>query len=124
MNQVNSLILEGHLVADPVFSEPLAGFKKSSFTIGVNRFYQNKERKNEKEVSYFDIEMYGENCKRFFENNPQKGDKIRTAGYLKQDNWKKDGKTFSKVYMVCNYFDLSKRKLSKSQTKKEPEIER
>lgn len=124
MNQVNSLILEGHLVADPVFSEPLAGFKKSSFTIGVNRFYQNKEGKNEKEVSYFDIEMYGENCKRFFENNPQKGDKIRTAGYLKQDNWKKDGKTFSKVYMVYNYFDLSKRKLSKSQTKKEPEIER
>ena len=59
MNQLNSIILEGNLVKDSVLSEPVEGFKVCNFTMGVNRFYKNKNDEGVEEVSYFDVEAYG-----------------------------------------------------------------
>ena len=51
MNQLNSIILEGNLVKDSVLSEPVEGFKVCNFTMGVNRFYKNKNDEGVEEVS-------------------------------------------------------------------------
>ena len=58
MNQLNSLILEGNLVKDAVLTEPAPGFKKCVFTMGVNRFYKNKNNEAVNEASFFDVEAY------------------------------------------------------------------
>ena len=60
MNQLNSLILEGNLVKDAVLTEPAPGFKKCVFTMGVNRFYKNRNNESVNEASFFDVEAYNQ----------------------------------------------------------------
>ena len=105
MNQLNSLILEGNLVKDPVLSEPSTGFKVCKFSIAVNRFYKNKQSEGVEEVSFFEVEAYGnvaESCAKF----GKKGRGLRVVGRLKQNAWKDDsGKTFSKVFVVAEHIE-------------------
>ena len=105
MNQFNSLILEGNLVKDAVLTEPVTGFKKASFTIGVNRWYKNRNGEGVTEVSFFDVEAYG-NMAEFTSGKALKGRGVRVVGRLKQDTWKdSDGKTASRVYVVAEHIE-------------------
>ena len=105
MNNLNSLILEGNLVRDSVLSEPVPGFKKCHFTIGVNRFYKNKNNEDIQEASFFDVEAYG-NMAEYCESKAKKGRGVRVVGRLKQDTWKdSNGKTVSKVYVVAEHIE-------------------
>lgn len=108
MNQLNSLILEGNVVRDSVLTEPCTGFKKLSFTIGVNRFYKNAQGEEVNEASFFDIEAYG-NIAEHAARYAKKGRGLRIVGRLKQDTWKtEDGKSMSKVYVVAEHIEYKK----------------
>ena len=106
MNQLNSLILEGNLVKDAVLTEPAPGFKKCVFTMGVNRFYKNKNNEAVNEASFFDVEAYNqvaEYC--------TKGRGVRVVGRLKQDTWKDtSGKTASRIYVVAEHIEYKPEK--------------
>ena len=105
MNQLNSLILEGNLVRDYVLSEPVPGFKKCAFSVGVNRFYKNKKNEDVNEVSFFDVEAYGKMAE-YCEEKAKKGRGVRVVGRLKQDTWKdSNGKSVSKVYVVAEHIE-------------------
>lgn len=105
MNQLNSIIVEGNLVRDAVLSEPAAGFKVCHFTIGVNRYYKNKNDEGVEEVSYFDVEAYGK-CAEYCESKGKKGRGVRVVGRLKQDTWKDDNdKMKSKIYVVAEHIE-------------------
>ena len=105
MNQLNSLILEGNLVRDAVLAEPAPGFKKSSFSIGVNRFYKNKNNEDVNEVSFFDVEAYGKMAE-YCELKAKKGRGVRVVGRLKQDTWKdSNGKSASRIYVVAEHIE-------------------
>ena len=62
MNQLNSIIVEGNLVRDAVLSEPAAGFKVCHFTIGVNRYYKNKNDEGVEEVSEELLKDFSTSC--------------------------------------------------------------
>ena len=116
MNQLNSLILEGHLVRDSVPSEPSPGFKKCSFTMGVNRYYKNKNNQDVNEVSYFDVEAYGTMAE-YCAEKAKKGRGVRVVGRLKQDTWKdNDGKTASRVYVVAEHIEYKPEKKMEAAT--------
>ena len=105
MNQLNSLILEGNLVRDAVLAEPAPGFKKCSFTMGVNRFYKNRKNEDVNEASFFDVEAYG-NMAEYCSLKAKKGRGVRVVGRLKQDTWKdSEGKTASKIYVVAEHIE-------------------
>ncbi|MCR5188336.1 MAG: single-stranded DNA-binding protein [Treponema sp.] len=105
MNQLNSIILEGNLVKDSVLSEPASGFKVCRFTIGVNRFYKNKNDEGVEEVSYFDVEAYGKTAE-YCEKKAKKGRGIRVVGRLKQNVWKdSENKTQTKVFVVAEHIE-------------------
>lgn len=105
MNNLNSLILEGNLVRDSVLSEPAPGFKKCMFTIGVNRFYKNRNNQDVNEASFFDVEAYG-NMAEYCGEKAKKGRGVRVVGRLKQDTWKdSNGKSTSKVYVVAEHIE-------------------
>ncbi|MBP5519685.1 MAG: single-stranded DNA-binding protein [Treponema sp.] len=105
MNQLNSLILEGNLVRDAVLLEPSPGFKKCVFTVGVNRFYKNKNNEDVNEVSFFDIEGYGKIAE-YCEQKGKKGRGVRVVGRLKQDVWKNtEGKSNSRIYVVAEHIE-------------------
>lgn len=105
MNQLNSLILEGNLVRDAVLTEPVAGFKKLTFSVGVNRFYKNRNNEDVDEVSFFDVEAYGKMAEYNVEK-AVKGRGIRVVGRLKQDTWKdSNGKTASRIFVVAEHIE-------------------
>lgn len=105
MNQLNSLIVEGNLVRDAVLSEPAPGFKKCLFTVGVNRFYKNKNNEDVNEVSFFDVEVYGKMAE-YCGVKATKGRGVRVVGRLKQDTWKNsEGKTASRVFVVAEHIE-------------------
>lgn len=106
MNQLNSLILEGNLVRDPVILEPSAGFKICKFSLGVNRFYKNKKDEGVDEVSFFDVETYGKLAEYCIKVG-KKGRGVRVVGRLKQDSWKDDsGKSMNRVYVIAEHIEF------------------
>lgn len=105
MNNLNSIIIEGNVVRKNEIMEPVAGFKKYAFSIGVNRWHVNKDGEGVSEVSYFDVETYGKMAE-YTEKKATKGRGIRVVGRLKQDAWEdKDGKKHSKVFVVAEHIE-------------------
>ena len=105
MNQLNSLILEGNLVKDAVLTEPAPGFKKCVFTMGVNRFYKNRNNEAVTEASFFDVEAYNQVAE-WCGKKATKGRGVRVVGRLKQDTWKDEaGKSASRIYVVAEHIE-------------------
>ena len=105
MNQLNSIILEGNLVANAELSEPTKGFKVCRFSLGVNRFTKSLNGESIDEVSFFDVEAYGklaETC----EKNCSKGRGVRVVGRLKQNRWKNsEGKNVSRIIIIAEHIE-------------------
>ena len=109
MNQTNSIIVDGNLVKDALFSEPKAGFKVCKMSMAVNRWYKDENGTSIDRVSYFDIEAYG-NSAEFCNKYAKKGTPMRVVGRLQQDRWtNKEGKADSKVYIVAEHIEVLKR---------------
>ena len=105
MNQLNSIILEGNLVRDVEITEPMAGFKVAKGTIGVNRYYKNRNNEDVNEASFFDVDSYG-NIAEFFAEKGKKGRGVRVVGRLKQDTWKdSEGKSHSRVFVIAEHIE-------------------
>ncbi|QQO09553.1 single-stranded DNA-binding protein [Breznakiella homolactica] len=105
MNNLNSLLLEGNLVKDPVFRSTAKGTPVCTFSLASNRFYR-QDSGLEKEVSFFDVETWAklaENCY----NLGRKGRGVRVVGRLKQERWNgADGKQHSKVTIVAEHVEF------------------
>lgn len=104
MNQLNSIILEGNVVKKAVLSKPTAGFVVCKFPLAVNRKTKTPDGEQREEVSYFDIETYGEmaeKCSKFCD----KGQGIRVVGRLKQSRWKENDVSKSKIYVVAEHVE-------------------
>jgi single-strand DNA-binding protein len=105
MNNLNSILIEGNLVSDPLFRKTSKGTSICTFSIAFSRFYKG-DGGLKKEVSYFDIESWGklaESC----ENLGHKGRGVRVVGRLKQDHWiDADGKPHSKISIVAEHIEF------------------
>lgn len=91
MNNLNYLLIEGHLCHDPVMKEAIPGRSVCKFTIAVNRSFVEKGKENKNvyltETSFFPVDVWGklgELCKRYL----VQGRGIRIVGHLKQQRWK------------------------------------
>ncbi len=125
MNQLNSIILEGNVARKAEFSEPKTGFQVCKFPLAVNRKTKTPEGETKEEVSYFDVETYGEmaeSCYKWCD----RGQGVRVVGRLKQSRWEENNVKKSKVYVVAEHveykFSKPKDDASKNQkTEKAPE---
>lgn len=105
MHNLNSLIIEGNVVRDPVIKATSKGTPLCMFSIASNRFFR-QEDKTTQETSFFDVETWsrlaelcGENC--------TKGRGVRVVGRLKQDRWiGTDGKHYSKIKVVAEHIEF------------------
>jgi len=105
MNNLNSILIEGNLVRDPMFRTTTKGTPLCTFSIASNRFFK-QDSDLEKEVSFFDVESWSklaENCYKL----GRKGRGVRVVGRLKQERWSgSDGKTHSKVAIVAEHVEF------------------
>jgi len=105
MNNLNSTLIEGNLVRDPVCKTTQKGSFVCNFSIASNRWFQ-RNTGLEKEVCFFDVETLGklaENCNRI----GKQGRGVRVVGRLRQDRWNgEDGKPRSRVIIVAEHVEF------------------
>jgi single-strand DNA-binding protein len=119
MNNLNSILIEGNLVRDPLFRLTAKGTPICTFSIASNRFYKG-DGGPEKEVSYLDIESWGklaESCR----DLGYKGRGVRVVGRLKQDRWADaDGKPHSKISIVAEHIEFRPDFTNKAKEENDP----
>jgi single-strand DNA-binding protein len=105
VNNLNSILVEGNLVRDPIFKTTAKGTAVCNFSIASNRFYKGDDGL-EKEVSYFDVETWAklaENCN----NLGHKGRGARVVGRLKQSRWNdEEGTPKSRIVIVAEHVEF------------------
>jgi single-strand DNA-binding protein len=107
MNNLNSILIEGNLVRDPVFNTTPKGTPLCTFTLASNRFFkQDGGADFEKEVSFFDIETWAKLAESCY-NLGHKGRGVRVVGRLKQDRWTgSDEKAHSKIVIIAEHVEF------------------
>jgi single-strand DNA-binding protein len=105
MNNLNSIIIEGNMVRDPLFRSTAKGTSLCTFTIASNRFYK-QDSGLESEVSFFDVETWSaiaDACR----DMGHKGRGVKVVGRLKQSRWSdQEGKSRSKVSIVAEHVEF------------------
>jgi single-strand DNA-binding protein len=105
MNSLNSIIVEGNLVRDPMLRTTANGTPVCTFSMASNRFFKHNNS-FEKEISYFEVESWSklaQSCN----DLGRKGRGVRVVGRLKQERWNdKAGKTQSKIVIVAEHIEF------------------
>ncbi len=100
MPYFNSLVLMGHLTADPV-SKPVGMGKLTTFTLALNKKNKKKDGTVVEETCFIDVETWGSQSD-IADKYLKKGNLVLVEGRLKQNKWKaQDGGDRSKHVMAC-----------------------
>jgi single-strand DNA-binding protein len=105
MNNLNSILIEGNLVRDPLLRSTPKGTQVCTMSLASNRYYK-QDSGFEKEVSFFEIETWAKLAEACY-NKGRKGRGIRVVGRLKQDRWNgADGKPHSRITIVAEHVEF------------------
>jgi single-strand DNA-binding protein len=105
MNSLNSILIEGNLVRDPLFRSTAKGTPLCTFSLASNRFYR-QDSHMEKEVSFFEVETWAKLAESCYSMG-RKGRGVRVVGRLKQERWNDpDGKSRSKITIVAEHVEF------------------
>jgi single-strand DNA-binding protein len=113
MNNLNSILIEGNLIRDPLLRNTSKGMAICKFTLASNR-YLKTENGIEKEVSFFDVESWDRLAEACYQKG-KKGSGVRVVGRLRQDRWAdRDGKQQARIMIVAEHVEFRPEALSKS----------
>ena len=105
MNNLNSILIEGNLVKDPLLRSTPRGTQVCTLSLASNRYYK-QESGFEKEVSFFNVETWARLADACYAKG-RKGRGVRVVGRLKQDRWTgSDGKPHSRVTIVAEHVEF------------------
>jgi single-strand DNA-binding protein len=109
MNNLNSVLIEGNMVKDPMIRSTPKGTQVCNFCIASNRYYR-QDSNLEQETGFFDIEAWGKLAEACISKG-HKGRGVRVVGRLKQGRWTgDDGKYHSRVSIVAEHVEYRKKK--------------
>jgi len=105
MNNLNSILIEGNLVKDPMLRSTPKGTPVCTLRLASNRYYKH-DTGFEREVSFFDVETWARLAEACYAKG-KKGRGVRVVGRLKQDRWNNpDGKLQSKISIVAEHVEF------------------
>jgi single-strand DNA-binding protein len=105
MNNLNSILIEGNLVRDPLYRTTPKGTHVCTFSIASNRYFK-QDSNFEKEVSFFEVETWSRLADTCYDQG-RKGRGVRVVGRLKQERWNgPDGKPRSRVGIVAEHVEF------------------
>jgi len=105
MNNLNSILIEGNLVRDPLLRSTPKGTQVCTMSLASNRYYK-QDTGFEKEVSFFDIETWSRLAEACYAKG-KKGRGVRVVGRLKQDRWTgSDGKPHSRITIIAEHVEF------------------
>jgi single-strand DNA-binding protein len=107
MNNLNSILIEGNLVRDPLLRSTSKGTQICSMSLASNRYFKPDSSSGfEKEVSFFDIETWAKLAEACYAKG-KKGRGVRVVGRLKQNRWNDtEGKPHSRVTIVAEHVEF------------------
>jgi single-strand DNA-binding protein len=115
MNNLNSILIEGNLVKDPVLRSTTKGTQICTMRLASNRSYR-QDAGFEQEVSFFDVETWGKLAEACYTKG-NKGRGLRVVGRLKQNRWSgSDGKSHSRVAIVAEHVEFRPESKKNAQT--------
>ena len=95
---MNKYMAIGNLTQDPECKD-IGETKVCNFGIAVNEYYYSNGEKK-KNTLFIDVETWSkqaENCTKFL----SKGKKVAIEGKLKTNSWEKNGKKFTKIFVLA-----------------------
>ena len=99
---LNRVLLIGNLTREPELRYVPSGQAVASFTVAVNRFYNDKAGQRQQEASFIRVVVWGrraEVCGQFL----TKGSPVFIEGRLQSRNWQtQDGQKRSTIEVVAN----------------------
>jgi single-strand DNA-binding protein len=105
MNNLNSVLIEGTLVKDPLLRTTSKGTALCTFSLASNRFFK-QDSGLEKEVSFFDVETWAKLAEQCYTLG-HKGRGVRVVGRLKQSRWTgQDGKSQARISIVAEHVEF------------------
>lgn len=105
MDNLNSILIEGNMVRDPLLRTTPKGTPVCTFSVASNR-YSRRQSGLEKEVSFFEVQTWGKLAEDAYSQG-HKGRGVRVVGRLKQERWNgSDGKAHSKVAIVAEHLEF------------------
>ena len=108
MNSLNSILIEGNLVKDPLLRSTNKGTQVCTMRLASNRYYKQNSNDPgyEKEVSFFEVESWSKLAEACYTKG-RKGRGVRVVGRLKEDRWNgTDGKPHSRVTIVADHVEF------------------
>lgn len=100
----------GNLTAEPEIKTTKTGSSVLKVGVAVNRRWKNKQDEWEEEVSFFDVNAWGELADNVA-SSLSKGSRVIVSGRLEQQSWEnKEGQKQSKVVLVADDIGVSLRK--------------
>ena len=108
----------GNLTAEPEIKTTKTGSSVLKVGVAVNRRWKNKQDEWEEEVSFFDVNAWGELADNVA-SSLSKGSRVIVSGRLEQQSWEnKEGQKQSKVVLVADDIGVSLRKAQVAGTNK------
>jgi single-strand DNA-binding protein len=105
MNNLNSILIEGNLVREPLLRSTTKGTSVCTFRLASNRYFK-QDSGYEKEVSFFDVQTWSKLAEICY-NLGHKGRGVRVVGRLKEDRWNSsDGKAHSKITIIAEHVEF------------------
>ena len=104
---MNRIVLKGNLTRDPEIRQVMANGKETcvaNFTLAVSRYFTRANKEKDKETTFIPCEAWDTGAKTMGEIL-HKGDPVLLEGFIKSDNWEKDGQKFSRLKVRVSNFD-------------------
>jgi single-strand DNA-binding protein len=99
MNDLNSVLIEGHLTQNPELKTIPTGSNLCRFGIASNRYYRNSEKELMSEVAFVTVDAWGglaETCNKYL----KKGRGVRVVGRLRQERWQDEEENQKERYVI------------------------
>lgn len=98
---INQVILMGNLTRDPELKTTPSGQSVCSFSLAINRSWQDQSGQQQDAVDYFDVTAWGK-LGELVNQYLSKGRKCLVMGRLSQRSWEQEGQKRSKVEVVAS----------------------
>jgi single-strand DNA-binding protein len=98
---INQVILMGNLTRDPELRTTGSGQSVCSFSLAINRSWQDQNGQQQDAVDYFDVTAWGKLAE-LISQYLSKGRRCLVQGRLSQSTWEQDGQKRSKVEVVAS----------------------
>lgn len=98
---INQVILMGNLTRDPELRTTPSGQNVCSFSLAINRSWQDQSGQQQEAVDYFDVVAWGK-LGELVNQYLSKGRKCLIQGRLSQRSWEQEGQKRNKVEVVAS----------------------